>query len=214
MRLYHGSETIIEAPVYGGGKQHNDYGRGFYCTEHLELAKEWACTQRCSGFVNCYDIDLSDMRILNLSDGEYSVLHWLTVLISYRTFDISAPVVLSGMEYLKKNYMVNVEAYDIIRGYRADDSYFSFAKAFLNNTITLDQLSRAMRLGMLGEQIVLKSKEAFKKLKYVSFIPAEADIYYAKRKSRDEKARMDYREMSRKLDKEGVYLIDIIRGER
>lgn len=41
--LYHGSEYLIENPQFGKGSLHNDYGRGFYCTENIELAKEWAC---------------------------------------------------------------------------------------------------------------------------------------------------------------------------
>ena len=38
--IYHGSPKVIERLVFGEGKVHNDYGRGFYCTEHAELAKE------------------------------------------------------------------------------------------------------------------------------------------------------------------------------
>ena len=36
--LYHGSEFLIEKPEFGKGARHNDYGRGFYCTENIELA--------------------------------------------------------------------------------------------------------------------------------------------------------------------------------
>lgn len=28
MKLYHGSENIIEKPVYGKGARYNDYGKG------------------------------------------------------------------------------------------------------------------------------------------------------------------------------------------
>ena len=42
MRIYHGSKDIIKIPLYGYGKKYNDYGLGFYCTENIELAKEWA----------------------------------------------------------------------------------------------------------------------------------------------------------------------------
>ena len=42
----------------------------------------------------------------------------------------------------------------MIIGYRADDSYFSFANAFLNNTLSLEQLKEAMYLGKLGEQVI------------------------------------------------------------
>ena len=40
--LYHGSEQIVEAPAFGLGRQNNDFGLGFYCTESEALAKEWA----------------------------------------------------------------------------------------------------------------------------------------------------------------------------
>ena len=39
--IYHGSDKIIEKPLFNGGKIHNDYRQGFYCTEVLEMAKEW-----------------------------------------------------------------------------------------------------------------------------------------------------------------------------
>ena len=42
MTLYHGSLDLIKKPVFGYGKTNNDYGLGFYCTQNLELAKEWA----------------------------------------------------------------------------------------------------------------------------------------------------------------------------
>ena len=39
--IYHGSSRIIEKPLFNFGKKYNDYGIGFYCTEEMELAKEW-----------------------------------------------------------------------------------------------------------------------------------------------------------------------------
>ena len=75
MTLYHGSSEIIRQPVYGKGKAYNDYGTGFYCTEHLELAKEWACTENVDGYANRYELDTSGFSILNLSSGEYTILH-------------------------------------------------------------------------------------------------------------------------------------------
>ena len=44
-KLYHGSCDIIEKPVFGKGKRYNDYGLGFYCTDSLEMAKEWGVSQ-------------------------------------------------------------------------------------------------------------------------------------------------------------------------
>ena len=52
MILYHGSDHIIERPIYGKGNVHNDYGLGFYTTWDLEIAKEWFAAFRCLVWVN------------------------------------------------------------------------------------------------------------------------------------------------------------------
>lgn len=70
-------------------------------------------------------------------------------------------------EYLLDNFKVNYKDFDVIVGYRADDSYFAFAQDFLNGTISYQQLSKAMQLGKLGFQYVLKSKKAFDSIKYL-----------------------------------------------
>lgn len=77
VRIYHGSEYVIDNPVFGKGKTTNDYGKGFYCRD---------------------------------------------------------------------NFLIDVSEYDVIIGYRADDSYFTFAKSFVSNGISLQQLQLAMRL--------------------------------------------------------------------
>ena len=92
MILYHGSNNIIKQPFLGGGKVYNDYGQGFYCTDKIELAKEWACTEEVSAYVNKYELDMDGMKILNLSEEKYSVLHWLTILLKHRRIRITTPV--------------------------------------------------------------------------------------------------------------------------
>ena len=211
--LYHGSPEIIEKPIYGKGKTYNDYGQGFYCTENLELAKEWACTEGIDGYANQYEIETNDLKILNLSSGEYTMLHWLALLMTYRKIRLSTPVMKKGAEWLKEHFLLDIDEYDVIIGYRADDSYFSFARAFVNNEISLEQLSRAMRLGKLGEQLVLKTPKAFDTIKFVSYQVADNTIYYAKRKARDDGARTAYFEELEKEDINGIYMRDMIRGE-
>ena len=79
--------------------------------------------------------------------------------------------------YIFNNFAVDYKKYDIIKGYRADDSYFSFATAFLNNTISIAQLEKAMVLGKLGEQIVAMSKKAFNALTFIESYQAPKEIY-------------------------------------
>lgn len=210
--LYHGSVDIIEKPEYGKGKKHNDYGPGFYCTENIELAKEWACTKGQNGYANQYEIDTEGLRILNLSDENYTILHWLALLVKYRGIRLATPTLRRGAEWLLNNYLVDVQDYDIIIGYRADDSYFSFARAFLSNQISLEQLSYAMRLGKPGEQVVLISREAFERVKYVTNVIADTTVYFSLRMTRDDKARVTYRNVMETEDENGVYMRDLIRG--
>mgnify|MGYP003178267296 CR=1 FL=1 len=158
LKLYHGSANIIEKPEFGLGNAKNDYGLGFYCTEHIELAKEWACAENRDGFANEYELEMDGLTILNLSEAEYHILNWLAILLENRTFVIERGLPSAAKEYILSEFLPDYEEADVIRGYRADDSYFSFASAFLNNTISLEQLGEAMKLGKLGEQVVIKSR--------------------------------------------------------
>jgi len=211
--LYHGSPEIIQKPVLGKGKTYNDYGQGFYCTEHLELAKEWACTENTDGYANKYEIDTKGLAILNLSSDEYTILHWLALLMEYRKFRISTPVMKRGAEWLRENFLIDLIPYDAVIGYRADDSYFSFARAFVNNEISLTQLSYAMRLGKLGEQFVLKSPAAFERIQFMSYEMADNTEFYAKRKARDDEVRAAFNAELEKDVLNGLYMRDIIREE-
>ena len=213
MKIFHGSENRIEKPEYGKGKPYNDYGLGFYCTEDIEMAKEWSCGEDHDGFANEYTLDITGLKVLNLNAPEYTILHWLAVLLKNRTFRLTNPIAKDAKEYLLEHFPVNTEDYDIIIGYRADDSYFSFAEDFLNNAISVRKLEKAMRLGNLGEQVVLVSRAAFDALKYVGAEEADRSMYYVLKMKRDKAARAEYLGSDRKpsygLDE--LYMLDIMR---
>ena len=211
LTIYHGSQKIIEVPIFGEGRKNNDFGLGFYCTESNDLAKEWAVSSLHDGFSNRYTLDTEYLNILNLNSPDYTILNWIAVLVEHRLFSIKAPVAKRAKQYLIDNFSINVNAYDLIIGYRADDSYFDYAEAFLNNTITVEQLSRAMRLGKLGEQIVIKSKFAFSKIEFKGFELAEKDTYYVLRKARDDDAGLNYSSILEE-ETDGLYILDIMRG--
>ena len=214
LTLYHGSANIIETPIFGAGKPHNDYGLGFYCTENIELAKEWACSAELDGHANQYEFNTEGLSMLSLTDGEYTILHWLAILLENRKFRTGASVAASAKQYLLENFLTDYRKYDVIKGYRADDSYFSFASAFLNNSISLSKLEKAMRLGKLGEQVVAVSKEAFERFSFVQAEFAPKDIYYPKKLARDTEAReafLSEREAASVMEE--FYMIDILRGE-
>ena len=195
MLIYHGSDHIIEKPIYHGGKSNNDYGYGFYCTEHPDMAREWSVSDNRAGYVNQYETDESGLTILYLD--EYPILTWLTILLENRVFRLDSPLAREASAYLKKEFRIPYESYDIINGYRADDSYFSFAQDFINGTISLTQLNKAMKLGKLGKQVVLMSRRAFSATTFAGVEEVDPLVWYPKRKKRDEKARADYFSMDR-----------------
>lgn len=213
MIVYHGSKDIILKPIYGKGNIRNDYGLGFYLTENLELAKEWACSNSITnGFANKYEIDLSRLKVLDLTDKKYSILNWLAILLKFRTFDLNNPISREAKEYIIDNFYIDVEEYDIIIGYRADDSYFTFARDFINNTISYKQLNEALYLGKLGIQIVLKSKKAFDSISFLGYHLADSKEYYVKRYNRDRLAREQYLNgFKNEHVNDSLYVIDIIR---
>ena len=108
--------------------------------------------------------------------------------------------------------MINVNAYDIIVGYRADDKYYDFASSFLNNSITVEQLAHAMKLGKLGEQVVLKSGNSFSKIEYVDCSLADKEIYLPKRISRNEESDAEFRRICDE-EPDGLFMADIMRGK-
>lgn len=215
LTIYHGSKDKIIQPIYGLGKNYNDYGQGFYCTEILELAKEWACTENLEGYANQYQLDMRNLSVLNLTK-DYHILNWLAILLENRSFELNNnELMVQAKQYILDTFLPDYRNYDVIIGYRADDSYFQFAKDFIQGTISLKTLGEAMRLGKLGEQIVLKSEKAFQTIKFVGYEKVDHKEYFSKRAQRDNKARSEYRKYlkNKKFDKNDIYIIDILREE-
>ena len=212
--IYHGSKDIIEKPKFGKGKSYNDYGLGFYCTENLTLAKEWAVDIGRDGYANIYEIDDSRLSVLNLNDEQYIILHWLAILLENRHFDSPSSLSHEAKEYILNNFSVDYKSYDVIIGYRADDSYFSFAQDFLNGTISYRQLNNAMHLGNLGQQFVLKSKKAFDLISFIGYENASFNEWYSRKENRDKAARRDYFDTEKNKRLRGdIYITQIIDEE-
>ncbi len=216
MIVYHGSPKIVKVPTFGLGSETNDYGQGFYCTESIELAKEWACPTVKNGFSNKYELDLSDLKVLYLNKDGYNILNWIAILLEHRIFPKRSPIARQAAKYIKSEFLPDISGFDVIWGYRADDSYFSYAKDFLNNTISVNQLSQAMKLGELGEQVVLMSEKAFGKIKYIEHEIADGSIYNPRRTEREERAKKAYLDnhgQNFEMPQNDLFVMDIIREQ-
>lgn len=212
--IYHGSQNIIEKPMFGYGKPYNDYGLGFYCTESLELAKEWAVNSEQSGYANKYEFHMEALKVLYLNEEPYCILHWLALLLNNRKFETSIPLAKNAKEYILNAFLPDISEYDVIIGYRADDSYFSYAQDFISGAISYSQLNEAMHLGQLGEQIVLKSEKAFGRLKFMGYEYADTEEWYVKKATRDAQARDKYLSSERNTFIKGeIYVTRILEEE-
>lgn len=213
--LYHGSDHIIKKPIFGAGKNYNDYGKGFYCTKDIELAKEWACMQEVDGYANRYILDPDGLNFMHLTEEKFNILNWLAILLANRKFDITSSIGNNAKDFILSRFLPNIDNVDVIIGYRADDSYFSFAEDFVNNTISLRDLSKAMQLGRLGEQVVLISERSFEQIEFIGHEIVDGTEYYSKRIERDKNARADYDSKKKNLQQlmDDLFVLDIIRED-
>lgn len=181
--VFHGSDHIIEHPVFGKGELYNDYGRGFYLTIDKEMGKEWANRKIRNGFVNKYNLDARGLTIFDLT--KMDVLNWIAVLMHNREIEPQIKELYSKrFEFLEKYYYPKeIEQFDIIIGYRADDAYFKFPMFFIQNELSVERLREIYALGNLGTQIAVMSKKAFSRLKFISAEEVEP-IYYDRYRSR------------------------------
>ena len=194
MKIYHGSPFEIPQPLLSRGKPHNDYGRGFYCTEDIEMAREWACKgKEPPGFANAYDLSMEGLSVLDLSSSKYTILNWMAVLLANRTFDLDTDIAIEVRDYLVENFMPPIAEADVVKGYRADDSYFNYADSFVNNALSLRRLDEALHLGQLGMQVALRTERAFDNLSYLGADTVAWDVYHPRYASRDADARSQWR---------------------
>ncbi len=215
IEILHGTDHIIEVPDIDKGNEKNDYGKGFYCTRIPEMAKEWACKQNTDGFSNRYELDLTDLRILDLTDSKHSVLNWIAILLEHRTLSLDSEIAIDAKDYIIEHFSIDTSEYDVIIGYRADDSYFRYAESFVENGLSLRSLNKALHLGKLGEQTVLISKKAYNQIKFIDAEPVDKTIYYPKFIDRDTKAREAYKNDIRKTKsyRDDIFVMDILREE-
>ena len=178
------------------------------------MAMEWGVDRNRDGYANCYEMDCEGLKILDLNDPQYCILHWLRILLENREFDVPSSLAFDAKEYLLNTFDISYKNYDAIIGYRADDSYFSFAQDFLNGTISYRQLNNAMHLGRLGQQFVLKSKRAFEQIRFTGSEIASSDAWYAKKVLRDRTARREYFSVERNRRQRGdLYITQILDEE-
>lgn len=164
MKLYHGSQVRDFVPTYGLGNDTHDYGRGFYTTADKELGKEWAVGQQADrdGWLHVYEVDLGALKVFDFAD--VGVLAWIAELMKHRPADNTPSYRRDSLRFVVR-YGVDLSGYDVIKGWRADASYFFIARMFVRNQVDVSILRQLLKLGDLGVQYFFKTERAFAALK-------------------------------------------------
>ena len=167
MKLFYGADKIIKSPIYGLGNPSNDYGLGLYLTPSLDAAKLWA-ERFQEGYVMTYEVDLDGLKVLTLDHAtEEDVLTWLALLAKNRFDKVDRIRYQTELDWLTRKFSIDLSSYDVVIGYRADDSYFAYSSGFIKGEVSMETLERAMIIGKLGLQYVLLSPTAFQHLRYL-----------------------------------------------
>lgn len=194
--LYHGSPNKVVVPQFGFGEGKHDYGKGFYLTENIELAKEWAVCRpdETNGWVHKYELETDDLRILDFQ--EHNILSWLAELMKHRDASDSRRYKVLSKKFIAE-YGIDTSEYDVIKGWRANASYFYIAKEFVRDNIDIEILEELLSLGGLGIQYCIKSELAYSKLTEVEDGPISVDYseFNEKYNERDIIARKKMREL-------------------
>lgn len=196
LTLYHGSPNREITPTFGLGESRHDYGRGFYLTEDPELAREWAVCRpdQTIGWVHEYQLDTDGLKVLNFQD--LNVLAWLAELMKHRNASDSRRYRMLAPRFIEQ-YGVDTSGYDVIRGWRADASYFYIAREFVRDNVDLDILEDLLSLGDLGIQYCIKTERAYSRLheKAEGLTSVPYDEFNRRYNERDARARQNMKEL-------------------
>lgn len=122
------------------------------------------------------------------------VLVWLAELMKHRAASDSRRYRMLASRFIEK-YGIDTTGYDVIKGWRANASYFYIAKEFVRDNIDIDILEELLALGGLGIQYCIKSEAAYSKLHEMQeeLIPVDYAEFNVKYNDRDVTARENMR---------------------
>ncbi len=194
--LFHGTPDKVVVPTFGLGNEKHDYGKGFYLSDNMELAKEWAVCRPNdhNGWLHKYKFDTEGLKILDFE--KMNVLSWLAELMKHRDAADSKRYRVLAKKFIDK-YGIDTSEFDVIKGWRANASYFFIAKEFVRDNIDVDILEKLLSLGGLGIQYCIKSEKAYERLEEIpdSVTSVDYSEFNGKYNKRDIESRENMRNL-------------------
>ena len=160
MKLYHGSNIVIEQPKIINRFKTLDFGEGFYTTENENQAQDFAvkvCARRnpaLSPIVNCYELDenFSKFSVLKFDAPNEK---WLDFVVERRR----------GVELEEK--------YDLIIGPVANDDVFGTIILYETGQLDKESAIKKFKIKRLYNQTVFCSELALNSLRFVKSYKVE-----------------------------------------
>lgn len=160
MRLYHGTDAFFERPDLAKCRPYKDFGKGFYLTPDLSVAKRMAerCVERsdwqgATKYVYVYLFDDEDLSSLNVRRFD-SVVD--------ETF---ARFVMANRQPRSKEVDHNRDnRYDIVIGPIADDRMGVLFRRFEDGEISIEYLTNELKFKRLSMQYSFHTRKALAKL--------------------------------------------------
>lgn len=142
IRLYHGSNVVVEKPRILTNGFYKDFGYGFYCTNIEKQAERWALTKRGGHVVNSYVYKPNEK--LNILKFNEMTEEWLDFVVACR----------SGKKH----------DYDIVEGAMADDTIWDYIEDFMRGNISREAFWVLVKFKYPTHQIVFCTERALETL--------------------------------------------------
>lgn len=155
MKLYHGSNTVIERIELSKCKPFKDFGKGFYLTEIREQAEQMA--KRTSAIyggepvVTEFKFDETALNALLVKTFEEPGEEWALFIMANRD----------------RNKVHPIHCYDIVIGPVADDTIATLFRNFDDGIIDLQMLVNGLKYKKVSSQYLFHSAEAIKYLQRI-----------------------------------------------
>lgn len=147
--LFHASYSVIESPDIHYGRKNADFGQGFYTSDKYEFAGRWVTPRPDADIIiNKYELDEKNLKIKRFDRDK----EWFEYIFNNRR---------SMPDYLNE--------YDLIIGPIANDTIHDTLGVITSGFLSDEEAMKLLMVGNCYEQIVLKSENAAKVLKFISY---------------------------------------------
>lgn len=140
MKLYHGSNMVIDQIDLSKCKPYKDFGQGFYLTEIKEQAEQMA--RRTSAIyggeavVTEFEFDETALKILSVKTFEEPSEEWALFVMANR----------------RRNNLQPTHSFDIVIGPVADDTIATLFRNFDDGIIDLQMLVNGLKYKKVSSQ--------------------------------------------------------------